>query len=64
MTGGVSQFDDNAVLKAAGLPELTDEQLFAFQDYWLQEASPGQKADYLAKKDSGAYTTEWRKSRL
>ena len=42
---------------------MSDEQLNAFKDYWLYEASTEQKALYLANKDNNVYDAAWGASR-
>ena len=44
---GLSQVDDNAILRDAGLGSLNEAQDEAMLNYWYQEASPTQRQWYL-----------------
>lgn len=49
MIGSLSalyDFDRNGALRAAGMEELTEDQLWGFDPYWFQEASPYQAQFY------------------
>ena len=60
---GLYDFDRNGALRAAGMEELTDEQLWGFDPYWFQEASPYQAKFYkdrsVEHEDAIAYE-KWR----
>jgi len=57
------EFDRNTPLTDAGLSELSQEQLFAFEPYWFTEASPFQEKFYkdrtIAHEDEAVYDA-WR----
>jgi len=46
---GLYNYDNNSPLTTAGYASLSQEQLWAFEPYWFQEANPRQGEFYIER---------------